>query len=390
MHPTIVWRQTVEEPYIDVVVSGEAEITLPRLLKDIAAGKSLPPTKLVQVETPPHLDDYRPQWEELDLRKFVFPESHSVHAKVDFHKQNIFYYLLTSRGCTYKCNFCWEVARTEALKAEMGRVGAAVDLTWRAHSEAWVDEQIAYLEKRLAADGAVMDGVGLWDDMIFGREKEPHIQRAKWIFAGMRDRNYGYLLEARASQLMQKSNRWNDAGVHREADLYRCLKDTGCMQVFVGTESANQNTLNLIQKGTKAVDYKRLVEISRDVGLPLRFSMIVGFPDETDRSVNETLDLIEQLKGEPFVSVSGPKCFTPYPGTPQYDAALRKGMKVPADTLGWAHLTRYADYRVVYPWLEQNCSPSTLARIDSSWESVPEEKKAKPKEDLILEIVRQH
>ena len=162
------------------------------------------------------------------------------------------------------------------------------------------------------------------------------------------------------------------------------------MQVFVGTESASQDTLNLIQKGTKAKDYMRLVEISRDVGLPLRFSMIVGFPDETDRSVNETLDLIERLRDEPMVSVSGPKCFTPYPGTPQYDAALKRGMKVPKDTLGWAHLTRYADYRGLYPWLEENCSPPTLARIDASWERVPEEKKTRPKEDVILEIVRQH
>jgi len=390
MHPTIVWRQTMEEPYIDIVVSGEAEITLPRLLNDVIHRNILPAQKLVQVETPPHLDRFRPQWEELDVSKFVFPESHSVHADVDFQKESIFYYLLTSRGCTYKCNFCWEVARTEALKAEMNRDGTTVDLTWRAHSETWVTEQLDYLERRLASEGAVMDGVGLWDDMIFGREKEAHLVRAKGIFNGMRERRFGYLLEARASQLMQKSDRWNDAGLRREGDLYRFLKDTGCMQVFVGTESADQGTLNLIQKGTKAADYMRLVELSRDIGLPLRFSMIVGFPEESDRSVNETLDLIERLKGEPFVSVSGPKCFTPYPGTPQYEAALKRGLKVPNDTLGWAYLTRYADYRSLYPWLTENCSPSTLSRIDSSWESVPDEKKTQPKEERILEIVRQH
>jgi anaerobic magnesium-protoporphyrin IX monomethyl ester cyclase len=390
MHPTIVWQQTIKEPYIDVVVSGEAEITLPQILNALIERNELPTERPVRVVTPPHLDDYRPQWEALDLQRYVFPESHSVHSRVDFQKQNIFYYLLTSRGCTYKCNFCWEVARTEALKAEMGRDGGTVDLTWRAHSEAWVDEQLTYLERRLAQSGAVMDGVGLWDDMIFGREKEAHIQRAKRIFIGMRERKYGYLLEARASQLMTTSSRWSDNGVKREADLYRCLKDTGCMQVFVGTESANQQTLNLIQKGTKAIDYGRLVEISRDVGLPLRFSLIVGFPEESDRSVNETLDLIERLQGEPFVSVSGPKMFTPYPGTPQYDAAVRAGLKVPTDTVGWAHLTRYADYRALYPWLEKNYTANTLARIDSAWEQVPEEKKTRPKEDVILDFVRQH
>jgi len=282
------------------------------------------------------------------------------------------------------------VARTAALKDEMQRDGLDTDLTWRAHSETWVKEQLTYLEKRLADTGTVMDGVGLWDDMIFGKEREAHIQRARNIFKVMRERNFGYLLEARASQLMAKSNKWSDTGEMREADLYHFLKETGCMQVFVGTESASQDTLNLMQKGTKAKDYTRLVEISRDVGLPLRFSMIVGFPEETDKSVNETLDLIERLHGEPYISVSGPKCFTPYPGTPQYEAAMRHGMKVPSNTLAWAHLTRYADYRALYPWIERNYSQSTLDRIDLAWDRVPMEKKSRPREQVILEIVRQH
>ena len=162
------------------------------------------------------------------------------------------------------------------------------------------------------------------------------------------------------------------------------------MQVFVGTESGNQDTLNLIQKGTKLTDYMRLVEISRDVGLPLRFSMIVGFPGESDRSVNDTLDLIESLEDEPYVSISGPKLFTPYPGTPQYEAAVERGMKVPSDTLGWARLNRYADYRSLYPWLAENCSERTLDRIDSFWESVPQQKKYRANEDVILEMVRRH
>ena len=200
-----------------------------------------------------------------------------------------------------------------------GRDRNAVDLTWRAHSEAWVDEQLTYLERRLTARGAGMDGVGLWDDMIFGKEKDVHIQRAKRIFSGMRERNFGYLLEARASQLMGKSNRWNADGVTREADLYQFLKDTGCMQVFVGTESANQQTLNLIQKGTKANDYMRLVEISRDIGLPLRFSLIVGFPDEIGSVGERDAGFDRAARGEPFVSVSGPKMLHPVSG----DAAVR-------------------------------------------------------------------
>lgn len=390
MHSTIVWQQTVEEPYIDVVVSGEAELTLPRILMELTDRNQLPSSKLVVVETPARLDDFAPHWETVDVKKCLFPESHSVHARVEFKRQNIFYYLLTSRGCTYRCNFCWEVARTAQMKSEGGVRGDGVDLTWRAHGVHWVESQLSYLEGRLAREGGAMDGVGLWDDMIFGRGRSEHLERAKSIFQTMRDRNYGYLLEVRANQLIATGAGWNDSGARREADLYKFLKETGCMQVFVGTESGNQDTLNLIQKGTKLKDYRRLVELSREVGLPLRFSMIVGFPDESEQSVNDTLNLIEQLEEEPCISVSGPKLFTPYPGTPQYDAAVRLGMRVPQNTLGWSRLTRYADYRSIYPWLTENYSEKTLDRINGFWEKVPEEKKYKPKEENILEIVRGH
>jgi len=63
---------------------------------------------------------------------------------------------------------------------------------------------------------------------------------------------------------------------------------------------------------------------------------------------------------------------------------------VPPNTLAWAHLTRYADYRALYPWIERNYSQSTLDRIDLAWDRVPMEKKSRPREDVILEIVRQH
>ncbi|MEK7576112.1 MAG: radical SAM protein [Patescibacteria group bacterium] len=394
MHSTIMPDQTAREPYIDFVVAGEAEVTLPRILLNLADGKS-PSEKLVRVRTPAVLDTFEPQWEAIDLADYVFPESRSVHADVDFQKQNVFYYLLSSRGCTYKCNFCWEVARTEALRLE----NPDGDLSWRAHSAEWVERQIDYVACELRNRGVTMDGVGLWDDMIFGRGSLGHTKRARCIFTMMRARKFGYLLEARANQLISTTDKWNDAGVLREADLYKFLKETGCMQVFVGTESGSQETLNMIQKGTRVSDYMRLVAISREVKLPLRFSMIVGFPQETENSINATLDLIEHLEGEPYISISGPKLFTPYPGTPQYVAAVNAGMKVPQVTLDWARLNRYTDYRHIFPWLEKNHSKKTLNRIDAFFAKVSEEKRhqadegeiqALASEEAILKIVREH
>jgi len=376
MHPTIVKGQTDQEWYIDYVITGEAEETLPEVLTNMLDGK-LPEGKLIASKTPACLDDHRPMWEMIDPSQFLFPESHSVHAGFEFDRQNIFYYLLTSRGCPYRCNFCWEVARTAALKSEK----SSVDLTWRCHSVDWIKEQLNLIETSLKARGKSMDGIGFWDDMIFGKGRPEHIARCKEIFNMMSERSFGYLLEVRANQLISTSNKWNDEGITREADLLKFLKETGCMQVFVGTESGNQETLNLIQKGTKVKDYKRLIEISKDVGLPLRFSMIVGFPEESEQSIVDTLDFIADLEDEPFISVSGPKLFTPYPGTPQYAAAVSHGLVVPKNTVDWARLNRYSDFRTLFPWL-QKISNETLSRIDASFDKISDDKNIKLQKKL--------
>jgi len=388
MHPTIVTAQTLKEPYIDFVVSGEAEITLPKLLNGFVSG-DFPEGKLVTVRTPFRLDEYRPSWDSVNLEDFVFPESHSVHTDLDFEKNNVFYYLLTSRGCTYQCNFCWEVARTGALRAESKALRLTEDLTWRAHSNIWIEREIDLVYLELQKKGIKMDGIGFWDDMIFGRGRPEHVARARGIFTSMHERSFGYLLEARANQLVGTGDKWNGK-VRRYADLYRFLSETGCTQVFVGTESGNQDTLNMIRKGTRVSDYMRLVEMSRDIGLPLRLSMIVGFPGESDTSVNQTLDMIERMEEEPYISISGPKLFTPYPGVPQFEVARARGLKVPNNTLEWAYLDRYADYEKIYPWLTEDLHSYTLRRIDGFFDSIAAEKNRKVDEEVVREVVRGH
>jgi radical SAM superfamily enzyme YgiQ (UPF0313 family) len=398
MHPTIVPKPTVDDWFIDLVISGEAETTFPLILSNYYLNGEWPETKLVQSRTPPVLDKLRPNWENIDITKFLFPESYSAHVKNDGNltKQNIFYYLLTSRGCAYKCQFCWERQRTSTLKKEMAELeksgkSISTDLTWRAHSFSWIKSQLDYLEERLHKEGIKIDGIGFWDDMMPGMRPE-HRFRIRDTFDHMKDRKFGYLFEARADHLIKKSDFWGRHG-QREADMYKFLAETGCLQVFVGTESADQETLNkIVLKGTRVKDYWRLVELSRTVGVRLRFSMIVGFPGEGESSINNTLDMIEALKDEPMVSVSGPKLFTPYPGTELYSVAVKKGFKVPQTTLEWSKINRYTDYTEYFPWMREY-GTSTLTRINSFFEEVDSQKRRSPeksKVDRITELVRTH
>ena len=148
----------------------------------------------------------------------------------------------------------------------------------------------------------------------------------------------------------------------------RTLADTGCIQVFVGAESGSQETLNYMRKGTKLKDYFHLMKLANDYQVALRMSFIIGFPNETDESVNATLDLCAAINAGdygPWVNVSGPKIFTPYPGTIEYTRAVERGFRPPTTNSEWSGINRSTEeYLYHFPWFEKNCESPTLKRLE--------------------------
>ncbi len=347
VHPSLNSAQCAKEEYIDHLITGQAEETFPDTVLSLAAGKTLP--RIIPSQRTLPLDHWAPRWERIDLSKFIFPEEYSVHSpgKLAFddvkahRKNNIFYYLVTSRGCVFNCTFCSEPLGV--INHRSGKKG------WDCHSSDWVQQQVETIQRVLHSKNIPLDGVGLWDDMFW-----VDMPRARRILSMLKAKGIGYLVEARADQLLR-----NDAALLQE------LADTGCIQVFVGAESADQATLDYLQKGTRFKDYLRLIELGQEYHIAIRFSLIVGFPGESDESVNKTLDFAQWVRSHnSYTSISGPKIFTPYPGTVEFDRAVSRGLHVPPDTLAWSDIHRKSErYLTLYPWLKENLSAQTLARI---------------------------
>jgi len=135
----------------------------------------------------------------------------------------------------------------------------------------------------------------------------------------------------------------------------------------IGAESASQQTLDHIGKGTKAADYPRLMRLAEECNVAVRMSFIVGFPNETDESVNATLDLCEDIQAGshgPWVNVCSPKIFTPYPGTVEFQRAVRAGFRSPLTNVERGGVNRSTeDYLRHFPWFQTNYSPATLRRL---------------------------
>ncbi len=349
VHPSINQEQCANENFIDYIITGQAEEIFPKVISNLESGSK--PEKIIGGEGVRNLDNFYPSWGKIDIEKFTFPEEHSVHSKGKLEcdkkegekKQNIFYYLLTSRGCPYKCTFCSEPLGA-INKNPCGKYN------WNAHSFDWFKKQVDYIENRLKQKGIKLDGIGLWDDMFW-----IDMKRAYLILDFLKSRRIGYLIEARADYLIRNN-----------AALLKKLADTGCIQVFIGAESADQNTLNYLGKGTKFKDYKKILELAEKYHIAVRSSFIVGFPGETDDSVNKTLDFVEWIKRKKndFASISGPKLFTPYPGTIEFNRAVEKGFKVPKNTLQWSEVHRNSQrYLEIFPWLKNNLKSETIARL---------------------------
>ncbi|MGE0384283.1 MAG: radical SAM protein [Gammaproteobacteria bacterium] len=393
VHPTLLADVCANTPYIDHVFVGQGEDVFPRFVADLADGIRKP-GRLVYGHAPRDIDAYEPAWDHDDISRYLFSERHSVRSpdvrvrdriSRSFHQiermlqqeqiaaadlshttrltieqmkkwdvglyqtdHRLFYYLLTSRGCPYKCTFC-----SEPLQVMHGDQDNR--FKWNAHGVDWVARQVGAIRRELRGRGLEMDGVGIWDDMFWVRHrKDP---RANDILNLFRNEGLRYLIEARADQLLRD-----------DAALLRLIADSGCIQVFVGAESASQETLNYMRKGTKVQDYYRLMKLAEEHQVSLRMSFIIGFPHENDASINETLDLCAAIQNGdfgPWVNVSGPKIFTPYPGTVEYTRAVQCGFHPPTTNVEWGGINRSTEeYLHHFPWLERNCSPATLKRLE--------------------------
>ena len=99
------------------------------------------------------------------------------------------------------------------------------------------------------------------------------------------------------------------------------MSKAGCHQVFIGIESGSETIMNSIGKPIKRERYKRVVDIAHKNKIEVRASFIIGHPDETEETMEQTLSFAKYL-GVDFFQVN---ILTPYPGTILYKQLKEQG-----------------------------------------------------------------
>lgn len=75
---------------------------------------------------------------------------------------------------------------------------------------------------------------------------------------------------------------------------YKSMAYSGFRMILFGLESANQRTLDLINKGTRVEDVKYIIKAAK-AGIEPHVSFMVGFPNEDEKDTLRTINLIKEL-----------------------------------------------------------------------------------------------
>ncbi|MBW2107082.1 MAG: radical SAM protein [Deltaproteobacteria bacterium] len=101
---------------------------------------------------------------------------------------------------------------------------------------------------------------------------------------------------------------------HVDEEVLDWMRMAGCVQISYGVESGSKEIRKRLGKPLRTRDIKCAFALTRSRGILARAYFIYGAPGETQQTIQQTVDLIRQIK--PFVCVS--YILEIYPGTALY------------------------------------------------------------------------
>ena len=137
------------------------------------------------------------------------------------------------------------------------------------------------------------------------------------------------------------------------------MSEAGFRLLKIGLESANQETLDSINKGIKVEQITEACKNAKKYGLTVHLTMIVGYPWETKQQALKTLKLAKFLMQKGYADILQSTVLVPYPGTTLWKEALQKRLFLfnPKD---------YKRYDMRQPILKTPMKPKEVMEICNS------------------------
>lgn len=221
-----------------------------------------------------------PAWEKFDLASYAFPRRIPGVSGLPRVLG-----LLTSRGCPYKCKFCYRMTPGARLRS--------------------IGNCIAELTEAVRRYG--IEHFGFHDDLFMVNKK----------------RTLEFCEAIRAANL---NITWLCNGRFNIADReqLRAMRQAGCIQVSYGLESGDQAILDEMDKRITVEQILEVSAITREEGLLVGVPAMFGLPGETRASLRKTVDLIIATTSWHDRRTLRP--MQPYPGCQYFKDCVARGL----------------------------------------------------------------
>ncbi|RJP28049.1 MAG: radical SAM protein [Candidatus Omnitrophota bacterium] len=283
LHPSILPEESAK--YADYVIVGEGEKGLASLIGSILEGKRHP-GQLIFSEAIENLDSL-PQfpWDVLD-RDYYSESSQYTMEHFGLQKSDKYVALLTSRGCPYRCMFCYSSkSPTRVRYFSSERIISDIEYfleEWKVNYFIFSDDDFLSNKERLNQFCKLIDKKGL---------------QFKWG------------CQANVDSV--------------EPETLRLIKQHGCEIIAYGFESGSQKILNFL-KGRRADirDNKYAIHITKKAGIKVFGYIMLGVPTET------LMDLFKTFYFTLFspIDIISPGRIVVYPGTKLWDWCVEKNI----------------------------------------------------------------
>jgi len=287
VHASIYYGQVLEHYGADYVVIGEGEHTIIDLLATLSAGASVDAVKGIafrrggRVITGPQRDLIPDK----GLDELPFPK-HGLFIGPNTEMACI----LTTRGCPFKCSFC-------CLHTISKR-------RFRRRSVDSVVDEIAHIADTFKQ----IKTIQISDD-TFTLDQPRAIAICREIIR--RGIKMKFLCSARIKPA--------------SVELFEVMEQAGFVGIGFGLETGSDKLLHAIHKSITRADVINTFKMLKDRKIAIATYLMVGFPGETEDTVNETIDLIKTLQKIKYFEFAGVARLWVYPNTEVYEVLRAHG-----------------------------------------------------------------
>jgi radical SAM superfamily enzyme YgiQ (UPF0313 family) len=127
-----------------------------------------------------------------------------------------------------------------------------------------------------------------------------------------------------------------DQGVRLPDEVWALCKESGLRRLLVGVESGSNEMLRRIRKDIRIEQVFQTAQQMLRFDIAGHFPFIVGFPEESDASVQATLECAKRLRALSPGFQTPIYYFKPYPGSELVREAVERGFQLPETLEAWS------------------------------------------------------